>query len=224
MKLVLALLALVPAHAVIGIDVSQAISVSTWTCLRTPGGQGAVQFAIPRVHKSGGSIDFTGISSMKAAIAAGVPRVDGYIFPCVECGDPAGQVKTTKQTLDAAEVKYGMLWLDVEPYHWTHNLTANQVFVKAMVDECKVLGAQCGIYANWNGWKAILGTNWTYAAEQGLPLWYPHYDGVRAFSDFKPFGGWSSPDIKQYLGDQTTCGVGVDYNWYPDANATSTDI
>lgn len=36
-------------------------------------------------------------------------------------------------------------------------------------------------------------------------------------SDFSPFGGWSSPAIKQYDGTNDLCGFGVDSNWYPDS-------
>ena len=46
---------------------------------------------------------------------------------------------------------------------------------------------------------------------------YAHYDNSPSFSDFTAFGGWSTPAIKQYMGDKTSCGVGVDYNWYPDS-------
>ena len=43
---------------------------------------------------------------------------------------------------------------------------------------------------------------------------YAHYDNDPSFSDFKPFGGWSKPSIKQYAGDKTVCGAGVDLNFY----------
>lgn len=43
---------------------------------------------------------------------------------------------------------------------------------------------------------------------------YAHYDGKPSFSDFRPFGGWSKPAIKQYAGDKTECGAGVDLNYY----------
>lgn len=43
---------------------------------------------------------------------------------------------------------------------------------------------------------------------------YAHYDGNPSFSDFRPFGGWSKPAIKQYAGDKTECGAGVDLNYY----------
>lgn len=53
-----------------------------------------------------------------------------------------------------------------------------------------------------------------YTGGSAYPLWYAHYDGSASFSDFRPFGGWSHPAIKQYRGDATVCGVGVDLNYY----------
>jgi hypothetical protein len=40
-----------------------------------------------------------------------------------------------------------------------------------------------------------------------LPLWYPHYNGILNFNDFKYFGGWSKPTMKQYIGTSTLCGI-----------------
>jgi len=56
---------------------------SVWECLETPGGQGAIEFAIPRVYRSGGSVDTTGVASIGTALSAGIKYVDGYVFPCV---------------------------------------------------------------------------------------------------------------------------------------------
>ena len=35
---------------------------------------------------------------------------------------------------------------------------------------------------------------------------YAHYDGEPSVSDFKPFGGWSKPFMKQFAGLVTVCG------------------
>ena len=35
---------------------------------------------------------------------------------------------------------------------------------------------------------------------------YAHYDGKPSVSDFKPFGGWSKPFMKQFAGLVTVCG------------------
>ena len=91
----------------------------------------------------------------------------------------------------------------------------NKLQAKAMVEEGKRLGVSAGIYANWNSWSEIVGRDWSYPSSQGLPVWYPHYDDSASFSDFQAFGGWSKPNIKQYLGDKTSCSAGVDYNYYP---------
>ena len=56
-----------------------------------------------------------------------------------------------------------------------------------------------------------MGRGWTGASS--LPLWYPHYDSWKSFGDFQAFGGWTSPSIKQYIGNANSCGIGVDYNW-----------
>ena len=46
-----------------------------------------------------------------------------------------------------------------------------------------------------------------------MPLWYAHYDNSASFTDYDSFGGWSSPTIKQYEGDKSSCGVGIDYDY-----------
>ena len=91
-----------------------------------------------------------------------------------------------------------------------------------MVDECHSLSLSCGIYGGKNSWVAIFGsaTAYTYPATQGLPLWYAHYDNSPSFSDWTAYGGGSAPSIKQYLGDETSCGASIDYNWVPDSLAS----
>ena len=199
--------------ATTGVDVSQPVSKSTWECLMTPGGQGAVEFAIVRVYQSSGHVDPHGATTIKAAHSAGVKNVDGYIFPCFSCSDAAGQVKATVEALKSTS--FGMLWYDIERYRWSTSKEANQKFIKDMVDAGTSLGIHAGIYSSKNSWEAVVGQSWSYPSAQGLPIWYAHYDGSPAFSDFTGFGGWRSPSIKQYLGDKSSCGAGIDYNWYP---------
>ena len=213
---------LLAATSKIGVDVSSAVDESTWKCLRSPGGQGPVEFAVVRVYRSTGTVDPSGAATIKAARAAGIQSVDGYVFPCVTCAaSPGAQVRAAVDALDAAGATIGMLWLDIERYEWSTNFTANAAFVTAMVDECHALSLSCGIYGGKNSWVAIFGSAsaYTYPATQGLPLWYAHYDNSPSFSDWTAYGGWSAPSIKQYLGDETSCGASIDYNWYPDSLA-----
>lgn len=58
-------------------------------------------FAIPRVYRSSGSVDPNGASNINNARAAGIKYVDGYIFPCYSCGNPAKQMDDTINSLAA---------------------------------------------------------------------------------------------------------------------------
>ena len=81
---------LLAATSKIGVDVSSAVDESTWKCLQSPGGQGPVEFAVVRVYRSTGTVDPSGAATIKAARAAGIPNVDGYVFPCVTCAASGG--------------------------------------------------------------------------------------------------------------------------------------
>ena len=75
-------------YAYHGVDVSQLTSSSSFNCMVNNG----YSFAIVRVYCSSGHTDSNGPSSIANAWAGGMSYVDGYIFPCYSCGNPAGQV------------------------------------------------------------------------------------------------------------------------------------
>jgi len=192
--------------AVTGVDISQLIT-SAWTCLRSTGHE----FAVIRGYQSTGRVDPNVISNVRNARAAGMPSVDVYIFPCVPCGNAAGQMQALVKAI--AGENYGMIWLDIEIYSWSGSQTTNQEFITALINEGATLNRKLGIYTNLNNWRSIVGEGWAGASH--LPLWYAHYDNAPNFNDFVAFGGWTKPTIKQYAGDAVQCGVDVDLNWYP---------
>jgi hypothetical protein len=110
----------------------------------------------------------------------------------------------------------GRIWLDIEgQQYWLGSASANQDWYKQLVDACKSQ-TTCGVYGSANAWSTIFGsTSFSYGSD--LPLWYPHYDNSASFSDFSSFGGWSSPYAKQYQGDVTLCGFGVDMDYTPSS-------
>jgi len=195
------------SFSTLGIDLSTLTSTTAWNCLR----QNGYSFAIPRGYQSTGRVDPNVISNIRGARAAGFPYVDVYLFPCVPCGNPATQIGDLMRAVASENV--GMIWIDVERHNWNANLAQNQQFISAMIAAGESAGRKLGIYTNYNNWQAIVGINWSGASH--LPFWYAHYDNDPSFSDFRAFGGWSTPSIKQYVGDTTVCGVGVDLNWYP---------
>ena len=209
----------VSAYAITGVDVSEPISESTWECLMSPGGQGPVQWASVRAYRSYGTPDSDAPASIKAARAAGIKHVSAYIFPCSSCGDGAGQVNDAVYALNANDASPDMYWYDVETYDWSSNQQTNRDFITDMIKKGKKLGIKAGIYSSYYNWEDIVGLSWTYPKDQGLSIWYAHYDNSQSFGDFKSFGGWSSPAIKQYEGDKSSCGVGLDYDYMSSFSA-----
>ena len=64
-------------------------------------------------------------------------------------------------------------------------------------------------------WTQIMGSTEACQDYKAEPLWYAHYDHVQSFSDYKEFGGWAKPSIKQFAGTTSLCGGSVDLNYYP---------
>jgi len=206
MKRCLALWAILPlAFAFSGVDVSSA--VDTWSCLKTKG----YDFAIIRGYQSNGAVDPNAARTIANAKAAKIDYVDTYFFPCVPCGNPAGQATTFWNELGG---KFGTVWLDIEVYHWSSNHEDNQRFISTLADTLAAKGAKIGIYTNLYNWGSIVGSGWS--AMSKYPLWYAHYDNSPSFSDFEAFGGWKKPAIKQYNGSSDVCGTSVDLDWYPN--------
>ena len=79
---------LTSAAANVGVDLSQATSLSSLQCVKDYG----YDFVIARVYCSTGNPDSNGPSNINNAWNAGMSHVDGYIFPCYSCGNPAKQV------------------------------------------------------------------------------------------------------------------------------------
>lgn len=77
------------ALATYGVDVSQRTYSSSFSCLKSNG----YSFAIVRVYQSNGQCDPNGPYSIEDAWSGGMSYVDGYIFPCYSCGNPAKQVQ-----------------------------------------------------------------------------------------------------------------------------------
>lgn len=77
-----------------GVDVSQRTYTDAWQCLVNDGNT----FAIVRVYCSPGYPDQNGPATISDAWAGGMSYVDGYIFPCYECGNAAQQVSSRQHS------------------------------------------------------------------------------------------------------------------------------
>ena len=214
MRSVVALAALfATAFATKGVDYSTAQTVATHQCWKNNG----VSFAIPRAYYSYGAFDPNGATNVAHAREAGIPYVDIYMFPC-RGKSAASQVSDLVSKMGNAN--YGMIWLDIETNpstgcSWTQGSgPSNCQYVTDLVNAVKSHGKTAGIYSSYYMWESIMGSAAACTSQSGTSLWYAHYDGSPSFSDFRSFGGWTKPSIKQYVGDTTLCGAGVDLSFY----------
>lgn len=206
------------SNATDGVDVSAHVGPDAWACLKKSGRI----FGIIRCFRSTGSPDPNCPHTVYNAWDGGMSNVDVYFFPDFSKGNPAGQVQSMVSYLKHYNITnrspygpphtYGMLWFDIEGTQYWGSQAANNQFIKGLLSEAERQNIHIGVYTSASQWNPITGGA-TYASK--YPLWYAHYDGSRSFSDFSPFGGWTRPSIKQFRGDATVCGVGVDENWYP---------
>lgn len=192
-----------------GIDFSSAFSARDFTCFKNAG----YTFAIPRGYQSFGRVDPSLASNVRNARANGMRNVDAYMFPCPKCGNAAGQVNSLVSSIKNNGLNVGMIWLDVEgTQYWLGNAAKNRAFFNSLLAAAAKSGKKIGIYSSKYMWTSLFGNGYTSGGN--YPLWYAHYDGKANFSDFSAFGGFKKPAIKQYVGDTTVCGRGVDLNFY----------
>lgn len=201
------------ASCVLGVDVSQPFSTSTFQCMKNAG----YHFAIIRGYCSFGGLDSHAVQSLTNAKAAGL-ITDIYMFPC---RSKSATAQVDQMFSGISSSLYGMVWIDVETNpspgcSWSgHDGASNCQFLQDIVNHVKSKGKKVGIYATAYMWQTIFGSRSACPAVASSQLWYAHYDKSPSFSDFGSFGGWTKPTIKQYEGDVTLCGAGVDKNYYP---------
>lgn len=191
-----------------GVDISAWCGQSTWSCLKNNG----YNFAIVREWQSVCRVDPNGVHSVANAWAAGIAHVDIYLFPSYTCGtSPASQVDQTIASMGS--IPFGQLWFDVETGGGSGSPSSNMNWLKSAVNHAvSRLGAnRVGIYSSQYMWSQVMGGA---TGPTNLPLWYAHYDNNPSFSDWRSFGGWSRPAMKQYVGDAKVCNFDVDLNVY----------
>ena len=210
-RILLVLLLVVSSLCTLGVDVSQLFSTSTYQCMKNNG----YAFAIIRGYCSYGGVDGNVVNNLNNARAAGL-ITDIYMFPC-RGKSASAQVDQMMAAIPAN--LYGMVWIDVETNPssgcgWGTDHAGNCNFLTEIINRIKSHGKVPAIYASRYMWQTIMGSFTACPSVASQQLWYAHYDGSPSFSDFVAFGGWTKPAIKQFQGDTTLCGAGVDKNFY----------
>ena len=207
-----------------GVDFAGAVlSTSDFQCLQQEG----YDFIIARAWHSYGAFDSDSVSNLENAQSAGYTSsaTEVYMFPCASSAASAKQqMQSMIDSLSSSGVEYGAVWLDIEDNpdsdcSWENNdIDTNCDIIIALGNTTAENGINIGVYSSYYEWGNVFFGDYTACsqpAEYGWKVWYADYDDQENFDDFKAFGGWSSPIMKQYEGDASVCGLDVDLNWIP---------
>lgn len=198
-----------------GGDVSDALQVSDFQCAV----QNGWSYTIIRSYHSYGGVDSNCPQNIANANTAGLSPVDIYHFPCYGGVSASQQVSDDLNAISAAGQSFGTIWFDIETNPssgcgWSGDTNANCNFIGGLISAAQGAGATVGIYASSYMWSNLAGSC-TAGSDAGAALWYAHYDGNPSFSDFNPFGGWTSPTMKQYADSVGFCGLNADADYRP---------
>ncbi|KAN0026133.1 hypothetical protein ACTFIV_007115 [Dictyostelium citrinum] len=201
-------------------EISVGISDSQWSCLAESN-----QRVIIQVWSGGDQYNSNISSVVAAAEQAGFENIDLYAFLCSECDGnyPASSaIQSLASSLKTDGINFNMLWIDVEQCDgcWGSE-DDNANYVQEAVETAQGLGMFVGVYSSEGEWPQTVGN---LTALTSYPLWYAHYDDNPSFSDssFYEFGGWTSPTMKQYVGNTNQCGVSVDLDFYGSGSGCTT--
>ena len=149
--------------------------------------------------------------------------IDAYIFFWFDAD--ISDIQNKLNLISPFSGRIRQLWLDIEDTAAVKYTQAEtEARVQAALNLCDafptMLGQLTGIYTgNWF-WASPLYMDNT-STFSNRKLWDSNYDGnPDPTVGFRPYGGWSAPVIKQYLGTSTVAGIGnVDQNVLTDAEA-----
>ncbi len=193
----------------IGVETDSLVSLSNYGCLKSNG----YTEAIIRAYQSVNRVDPNFSASAQNAQNAGLP-VDALITATWQT--PATAAADVAQCIKDYQLTVQTTWLFTEApgNYWGPNTNDNRTVLTNLVKACKAAGLTVGIYTSVSYWEQNFGADFT--DHSTLPLLYGHYDALRNFNDFTPFGGWTSATRKAYNGDTSQCNTDVvSFTWRP---------
>ncbi|MCJ1241882.1 hypothetical protein MMC14_009888 [Varicellaria rhodocarpa] len=203
------------------VDISVKQSASFWTCLAKTY-QKVVIRGYQQACGSGGAVDKNFVASYNAAKAAGIQKIDAYMFPCtgtqpngVKCKPPTTQLAEFEAVIANNGMQLDYVWFDVEPTTqpcaaWNLVKADNLALAKEYTAMLRQSSLNWGVYGNGNQWSGIFPSRSSDIGSD-LPLWAVQDDHKPGASTVTTFmGGWTKAVGKQYSEDVQVCGGGVD--------------
>eukprot|EP00012_Vannella_robusta_P009541 CAMPEP_0206202238 /NCGR_PEP_ID=MMETSP0166-20121206/12048_1 /ASSEMBLY_ACC=CAM_ASM_000260 /TAXON_ID=95228 /ORGANISM="Vannella robusta, Strain DIVA3 518/3/11/1/6" /LENGTH=205 /DNA_ID=CAMNT_0053621113 /DNA_START=311 /DNA_END=925 /DNA_ORIENTATION=+ len=174
------------------------VSSSDFSCLKSNG----YDFGIIEATKGSQATLNPYISSVVSNARKHIKNIDVYIFPDTSHSASSLMNSFIKDLKKDGVLTNNMIWMDIEgTQYWSGSCSNNQKWLKEAINTINGLYTGCGhstcvgIYTSESQWSPIMCNTSEFSNHQ---LWYAHYDGKASFSDFKAFGGWTKPNMKQY--------------------------
>lgn len=137
-----------------------------------------------------------------------------YLVPCFKCGNAAKQIADTCDAIYGTNYFYHPYLVVEDPAMWSADMMENRAFVEEAVRAILGSGRKCFDNVRFRStkyeWEKILGLD--YSSFSDRVLWYVSDDKRKSHRDFRPFGGWNVPRVKQYNKGQEICGNQVNFD------------
>ncbi|CAD6184918.1 unnamed protein product [Caenorhabditis auriculariae] len=200
------------------VDFSVSASTTTLNCLKSGGY--SVVFTRAYNPSGSGSFDRNSATTIKNANTVGL-GVEAYITPQPKSKTKTGaqQFVEVYQGLTSSGIVIRSAWIQVtSPANWYTNST-NVNFLLSMINQARQYGVAVGIYTSYSDWYTIT-SNY-----QGLPsdilVWYYNVyasgvtgESAPTYTDFRPFGTWKVPTVKQFAQVESVCQTTLNRNVY----------
>uniref|UniRef100_A0A8R1HKB6 Lysozyme n=1 Tax=Caenorhabditis japonica TaxID=281687 RepID=A0A8R1HKB6_CAEJA len=200
------------------IDLSVPVSTSQLQCIK----QAGYSVAFVRAYNPAGqgSFDANACTTIQNAYYAGL-GTEVYMTP-----QPASakqgyqQLDEIYQGFTARGITIRAIWIQVtSPTNWPSNANTNVNFINSILSRARQYGMTVGIYTSYYDWNQI--TNGWSSVGSDVLLWYWNVLGggvngetPATFTDFRPFGCWSVPSVKQFAQVEQVCQITVNRDVY----------
>ncbi|EPB73219.1 hypothetical protein ANCCEY_07680 [Ancylostoma ceylanicum] len=165
-----------------------------------------------------GRFDLNAVNNIRNASKAGL-GTEVFMTPQIRSSKRGSQqFRELYDGLRRGSIVVRTVWLQVtSPVNWDSNSQTNIYFLNDIITAAKSVGVTIGFYTNIYDWQQITKGAWV----QGAMLWYwnvngggPQGETPANFNDFRPFGKFTKPIVKQFGQVVTVCGVTVNRDVY----------
>ncbi|KIH55997.1 hypothetical protein ANCDUO_13828 [Ancylostoma duodenale] len=204
---------LVETSCASAVDVAVPVSLDAFKCMKKHG----YSTAFVRGYANS-EFDENVVDNIRNADLAGL-GIEVFMSPQIRSEKTGSeQFQELYEGLKENDIEVKTVWLQVtSPIDWNPSSKTNIKFINDITKTAKDYEIMVGIYTNAYDWSQITKD----ANVKGGMLWYWNVDGIGAtgetpanFDDFRPFGNFVGPTVKQFGQKENICGVTVNKDVY----------